>query len=163
MFSRNGKGILRPFPGAWIKPGLDPERWTNRMNYIALGMLQTSPEEISLYHARKQIRYKLRTDGFISLSTGSSGGSWYTKTLSGKVKALGLNLRTSAGGSFKLEICDGAGKALPGYTLSDFDEFYGDAIAFEPRWHGKPAPVLDRPFRLRSEMTECDVFSIAFR
>ena len=163
LFSRAGNGILRPFPGAWIRPGLDPERWTNRMNYIALGMIQTSPEELTLYHARKQIRYKLRTDGFISLSTGVSGGEWLTKTLSGKVAALELNLRTSAGGSFKLEICDREGKALPGYGIGDFDEFYGDTVSFEPRWRGRPAPTLDGVFRLRAEMTECDVFSIAFR
>ena len=163
LFSRAGNGILRPFPGAWITPGLDPERWTNRMNYIALGMLQTSPEELSLYHARKRIRYKLRTDGFISLSSGVSGGTWRTKALSGKVAALELNLRTSAGGSFKLELCDVNGRALPGYTLSDFDEFYGDAVKFEPHWRGRPAPVLDGVFQLHAEMTECDVFSIAFR
>ena len=163
LFSRAGGEILRPFPGAWIKPGLDPERWTNRMNYIALGMLQTSPEELTLYHARKMLRYKLRTDGFISLSAGSSGGAWLTKPLSGPVAALEINLRTSAGGSFKLELCDREGKALPGHGIADFDEFYGDVIAFEPRWRGKPAPMLDGVFRLRAEMTECDVFSIAFR
>ena len=133
------------------------------MNYIALGMIQTSPEELTLYHARKQIRYKLRTDGFISLSAGVSGGTWCTKALSGKISALELNLRTSAGGSFKLELCDAEGKALPGYDFSDFDEFYGDAVQFEPRWRGKPAPPRDGIFRLRAEMTECDVFSIAFR
>ena len=133
------------------------------MNYIALGMIQTSPEELTLYHARKPIRYKLRTDGFISLSAGVSGGTWRTKPLSGKVTALEFNLRTSAGGSFKLELCDGEGKALPGYGMAEFDEFYGDAITFEPKWRGRPAPILDGVFRLRAEMTECDVFSIAFR
>ena len=163
LFSRAGNGILRPFPGAWIAPGLDPERWTNRMNYIALGMIQTSPEELTLYHARKPIRYKLRTDGFVSLSAGGSGGTWRTKALSGKVAALELNLRTSAGGSFKLELCGGNGLPLPGYGMADFDEFYGDAVEFEPKWRGKPAPLLDGVFRLRAEMTECDVFSIAFR
>ena len=117
----------------------------------------------SLYHARKMLRYKLRTDGFISLSAGTSGGAWLTKPLAGPVAALELNLRTSAGGSFKLELCDREGKALPGYSIADFDEFYGDVIAFEPRWRGKPAPTLNGVFRLRAEMTECDVFSIAFR
>ena len=106
--------------------------------------------------------YKLRTDGFISLSAGTSGGAWCTKALVGKVAALELNLRTSAGGSFRLELCDGEGKTLPGYGLSDFDEFYGDTVAFEPRWREKPAPPLDGAFRLRARMTECDVFSIAF-
>ena len=72
-------------------------------------------------------------------------------------------MRTSADGSFKLELCDAEGKALPGYDFSDFDEFYGDAVKFEPRWRGKPAPPRDGIFRLRAEMTECDVFSIAFR
>lgn len=163
LFSRAGGEILRPFPGAWIVPGPDPARWGNRMNYMAWGILQTSPEELTLYHCVAPLRYKLRTDGFVSLSAGPSGGSWFSKILGGGVSGLELNLRTSAGGGFKLELCDAEGKALPGYSLADCDEFYGDAIAFEPRWRGKPAPVLEAPFRLRAAMTECDVFSIAAR
>ena len=163
LFSRAGGEILRPFPGAWIVPGTDPRRWGNRVNYIAWGMLQTSPEELTLYHGHEPLRYKLRTDGFISLSTGTAGGAWCSKVLAGKVALLELNLRTSAAGSFKLELCGPDGKALPGYGMADFDEFYGDVIAFEPHWRGKAAPLLNGTFRLRAEMTECDVFSIAFR
>lgn len=163
LFSRAGGEILRPFPGPWIVPGLDPERWGNRINYIAWGMIQTSPEELTLYHCVKPLLYKLRTDGFISLSTGNGGGTWTSRLLDGGVSGLDFNLRTSAAGGFKLELCDAAGKALPGYSLAEFDEFYGDTISFEPLWGGKPAPVLDKPFRLRAVTRECDIYSIAFR
>ena len=162
IFSRAGGEILRPFPGVWIAPGLDPERWGNRMNYMAWGMIRTSPEELTMYHGHKLLRYKLRTDGFISLAAGPETGSWMSKKLSGGVSALELNLATSAAGSFKLELCDAEGRALPGYGFADFDEFYGDAISMTPSWRGRPAPVLAEDFRLRAEMKECDLYGIAF-
>lgn len=163
IFSRGGKGIIRPDAGAWITPGLNPERWTNRMNYIAWGIVQKSPEELVLYHGRKKLMYTLRTDGFVSLSAGLNAGTFLTRVLSRGGCGLELNLATSAGGSFRMEVCDAKGRAVPGFRFADMEEFYGDSIAFVPRWNGKtladlPADV----FRLRVKMKECDLYSISF-
>ena len=163
LFSRHGRGVQRPFPGAWITPGLDPERWGNRMNYMAWGLIQTSPEELSFYHGHKPLRYQLRTDGFVSLSAGLETGTFLTRPLRRDGGGLELNLATSAGGGFRLEVCDPAGQTVPGYSFADFDLFYGDKIAFEPEWHGKRfADLPPGDFRLRGEMTECDLYSLAF-
>ncbi|MBO4649300.1 MAG: hypothetical protein J5806_14215 [Lentisphaeria bacterium] len=163
LFARHGQGIQRPFPGVWLAPGLDPERWGNRMNYMAWGLIPTSPEELSFYHGHKPIRCKLRTDGFVSLSAGLETGSFLTRPLQCDGGGLELNLATSAGGGFRLEVCDVSGQPLPGYSFADFDLFFGDRIAFEPAWHGKTfAELLPGEFRLRAEMTECDLYSIAF-
>ncbi len=163
LFSRHGEGIERPFPGVWIRPGLEPDRWGNRMNYMAWGIAQTSPEELSLYHGHKYIRYALRTDGFTSLAAGVDEGSFLTKPLLRRSGGLELNLSTSAAGSFRLEVCDLAGAPLPGFTFEDFGEFYGDQIAFRPLWQDRGFDALPPgAFRLRVRMCECDLYSLCF-
>ena len=164
LFSRNGQGIIRPYPGAWIKPGLDGERWLNRMNYIAWGMVQNGDDELLMYHGRKKLMFKIRTDGFVSLSgKGLLTGTVLTKALSRRSGGLEFNLSTSAGGSFQVEVCDENGKPVPHYTFKDMKPFWGDCIRWEPEWNGRKFPELPpMKFRLRFRLKECDLFSVSF-
>ena len=164
VFSREGKGIIRPTYEAWVRPGLDPERWLNRMNYTAWGIVQETPESMLLYHNRKHLMYRLRTDGFVSLHAGLTSGTALTKVLTRSGGNLEFNLSTSAGGGFRVEVCDENGKTIPGYSFNDMKEFYGDTIAFVPQWKGRTfADLPAGKFRLRLKMHECDIFSISFK
>ncbi len=77
MSSRDGITFERWEEG-FIRPGFDIECWTGRNNYPAWGMVQTSPEEISLYWT-EHYRFKtnrlrrgtVRTDGFVSVHAGA--------------------------------------------------------------------------------------------
>ncbi|MBQ7649747.1 MAG: hypothetical protein IJS15_02250 [Victivallales bacterium] len=164
IFSRNGRGVVRPCPGPWIKPGLDPERWQDRMNYIAWGMVQNGDDEIIMYHNRKPLMYKFRTDGFVSLSSaGLKTGSFMTKVLSRRGGALEFNLSTSAGGFFQAEICDKNGNPVPGFSFRNMKPYWGDAIRWEPDWNGRKISELPHMrFRLHIKMRECDLFSVNF-
>lgn len=164
IFSRNGDGIIRPYPGAWIAPGLDPSRWGNRSNYMAWGIMQTSPEELTMYHGHNSIRYALRTDGFVSLSADRGTGRWLSRVLTGEgIKELEFNVATSAGGIFNVELCRPDGSPIPGFTFADFGGFYGDTISLKPQWNGVSMPEdAAEGFRIRIEMQECDVYSVAF-
>ena len=75
-----------------------------------------------------------------------------------------INLSTSAGGAFAIEVCGPEGTALPGYSFADFPVFYGDRIAFAPEWKNgrRFAELPPGDFRLRIKKTECDLFSIKF-
>ncbi len=164
IFSRNGQGIIRPSYEAWIKPGLDPERWLNRMNYIAWGMVQETPETLLFYHDRKHLVYRLRTDGFVSLHAGINAGTFTTRVLERRGGNLEFNVSTSAGGAFRVEVCNENGSAVPGYTFKDMKEFYGDSIAFVPEWNGKKFTDLPAgKFRLNIRMRECDLYSVSFK
>ena len=55
----------RLFTKALIRPGLEQARWEDRANYAALNIIQSTPEELSIYHTHSGRRYTLRTDGFI--------------------------------------------------------------------------------------------------
>ena len=106
--------------------------------------------------------YKLRTDGFISLSCGLQTGTVLTKTLSRRRCGLELNLSTSAGGFFQLEVCGENANAIPGFTFKDMEPFWGGR-SWEPEWKG--GKFSNQPggrFRLRLRMKECGLFSIHF-
>ena len=162
IFSREGGPILRPLKEAWITPGPNAEAWTNRYNYLARGVVQTSLTEMSLYHSHSQVRYTLRTDGFSSLHAGYAAGEWLSKPLVYAGGRLEFNVATSAYGSFKVELQRADGTPVPGYTLADSRDFYGDTIEYRPDWNGK----MDMPFqkgdvfRLRCVARECDIYSL---
>ena len=163
LFSRRGKGIIRPSFEALIRPGLDKSRWLNRMNYITCGIIQENPENMLLYHNRKNLMYRLRTDGFVSLHAGIDEGSFLTKILKCGKNDLEFNVSTSAGGLFRVEVCDEKGKPVPGYTFADMKVFYGDKISFVPEWNGKKFSSLPYgKYRLRIKMREADLYSITF-
>lgn len=163
LFSRNGKGIIRPSYEAWIRPGLDESRWQNRMNYITYGIIQETPESMLLYHNRKNLMYRLRTDGFVSLHAGIETGIFLTKILQCGANELEFNVSTAAGGAFQVEVCDEKGNPVPGYTFADMKVFYGDKISFVPDWNGKKFSSLPYgKYRLRIKMREADLYSITF-
>ena len=75
-------------------PGPEPEVWTERNNYPALGIIQTSPTELSIYwteHFRhpgiRLRRGTLRLDGFVSVHAGGTEGELLTRPFVFKPRA----------------------------------------------------------------------------
>ena len=86
MTSRGGNAYNRTFMEAFIRPGIGLDNWVSRSNYPALNVVQTSPEEMSIYvnqdYAQPTAhlhRYSLRLDGFTSISAPYTGGEVITK------------------------------------------------------------------------------------
>ncbi|MFA6929436.1 MAG: GntR family transcriptional regulator [Lentisphaeria bacterium] len=161
IFSREGRKIARPSNEAWIRPGLNTERWKNRSNYLAYNVVQTSPSELSYYHILSKVRYTLRTDGYCSLHAGYAEGEWLSKPLQYKNGKLEFNLATSVMGSFKVELQNSDGVPIKGCTMDESEIFYGDSIAYTPSWNGYSKLPFKKGdiFRIRCLARECDVFS----
>ncbi len=153
----------RPFRSAFIRPGLDPAQWTNRANYVAHGIVPTSPQEISIYH-RSGHRYTLRTDGFVSATADADPGELITRPIVFAGKQLALNFSTTAGGDLRVELLDDADNPIPGFALADCPLIIGDRIDHAVMWTGNPdlSALAGRPVRLRFVMKECDLFSYRF-
>jgi len=165
MTSRAGTtSYERLFTEAFIRPGLDPERWGNRSNYAALNVVPTGEAEMSIYHQKSGHRYVLRTDGFISIQAGAAPGELGTKPLRFRGSRLVLNYSTSAAGSVQVEIQDTTGNPLPGFRLADCQPLVGDQIAGTVGWQAAPdlGALAGQPVRLRFVMTECDLYSFRF-
>jgi len=155
----------RLFTEAFIRPGLDPERWASRGNYMALNVVPTGDEEMSIYHANSGHRYTLRTDGFVSVHAGAQEGELITKPLIYDGEKLIINCSTSAAGSIQVEIQDHKGTPVPGFTLADCHLIVGDKIEYLVNWNDNATPgtLSGKPVRIRFVMKEADLFSLRFK
>jgi len=179
MTSRDGVRWHR-WLEAFIRPGRQQDRWWQRNNMTAWGILVTKaadpglPDELSLYssenyyategHGRLR-RYTLRTDGFVSVHAPYAGGELLTKPLVFDGKQLVINYSTSAAGSIRVEIADQDAKPIPGFELANCPELYGDEIERAVAWKQGPdvAKLAGQPVRLRFALKDADLFAMRFR
>jgi hypothetical protein len=177
MSSRDGLHWKR-WQEAFLRPGLQKERWVNRNNMIAWGLLQTAsyfpgaPDEISFYSSEgyyvkdaRMRRHTLRLDGFVSVHADAGGGEMVTKPLVFSGSGLVINYSTSAAGSVRIEIQDASGKPVPGFALADAPEIYGDDVGFAVPWKAGASleGLAGQPVRLRFVMKDADLYSIRFK
>jgi len=99
---------------------------------------------------------ELSADG-IQTVTGPSGNR------PGEV-ALLVNFATSAAGSIQCEIQEADGTPIPGFTLQESDELYGDSLEHAMSWDGRQElkSLAGRPVRLRFVMRDADLYSLRF-
>ncbi len=170
-FDRQDEAFLRPGPQA-------AGRWIYGDNYQSYGLFETKsdqpglPNDISLHFnegswrdATSSLRrYTIRLDGFMSLHAPLSGGELVTKPLKFAGQRLSVNYSTSAAGSLRVEIQDSAGQPIPGFSLADADELYGDSVDQTCAWKGAPdvGRLADQEIRLRIVLSDGDVFSYQF-
>lgn len=155
----------RAFNEAFLRPGLDPKRWENRANYLALNIHPTGPAEMSFWHGLSGDRYTLRTDGFASVHAGGSTGEFTTQVFTFSGQHLTLNVSTAAAGSVRVELQESNGVPVSGFTLADSLPIVGDAIEHNVEWKGKPSLLVlkGKPIRLRLVMQEADVYAFQFQ
>jgi hypothetical protein len=155
----------RLFKEAYIRPGLDPDRWGNRSNYAALNVVPTGPEEMSIYHASSGHRYVLRTDGFVSVNAPFDGGEMTTPPFIFQGNELILNYSTAATGSIRVEIQQEDGTPVTGFQIEDCPDIVGDSIAQAVSWEkgGSVGSLSGQLVRLRFVMRDSDLFSLRFK
>ncbi|MCA1809884.1 MAG: hypothetical protein LC725_10615 [Lentisphaerae bacterium] len=168
--SRDGLRFKR-WQEAFIRPETDFESWTDRNTYPAWGMLQTSPEEISLYWCEhngypslRLRRGTIRTDGFVSVHAGCRVGEALTRPITFTGAGLTVNYTTSAAGSIRFELCAPDGAPIPGLTLKDSEILFGNEIEHTVSWQGKTdlQRHADKPLRLRIRLQDADLYSLRF-
>ncbi|MBT4101740.1 MAG: hypothetical protein HOE86_29065 [Gemmatimonadetes bacterium] len=162
----------RTFMEGFIKPRIGASHWTARCNYPVDGVVQTGPEEMSVYVCEhyaqpgNQVRrYSMRLDGFASVRAPHSGGEMITKPLVFAGNRLELNYATSAAGSLRVEIRDAEGKPIPGYSLREAEDIFGNKIAGGAAWKKQGTDVsalAGRPVILRFVMGDADLYSMRF-
>ena len=138
----------------------------------AWGILQTGPQEISLYLGEhyelptcRLRRHTLRLDGLASVHADFGGGTLLTHPLTFDGKELVLNYSTSAVGYVKVGLQDELGRPVPGLSLDECLEIYGDEVERVVRWDGDGdlGASSGKKVRLVFEMKDADLYSIRFR
>jgi len=179
MTSRDGKQF-HVWPESFLRPGLRlRDNWFYGDNYQNWGLVETkssiedAPNEISMYVTERTMqdrpgvlrRHSLRIDGFVSVQAPLAGGELSTKLIRFSGKQLVLNEATSAIGTIRVEIQDGAGKPVSGFALGDCAEIYGDSLDRTVSWKGGSdvSRLAGKPVRLRFEVKDADLYSFRFR
>ena len=173
MSSRDGLHFDRSFMEAFVRPGLDKNNWHDRGIYMERGILQTSPEELSIYgmehshlDSMRIRRYALRTDGFVSVRAGYGGR---------RVRHAAIPVRAQQPDDQLLDFGDRIGQRrdagrrtaipVPGHTLDDCSPMYGDSIERVVSWNGVTdvSAMAGRPVRLRFVIKDADLYAFKFR
>jgi hypothetical protein len=171
MTSRGGNKYDRTFLESFIRPGIGLQNWVSRSNYPALNIVQTGPEEMSIYvnenYAQPSAhlkRYSMRIDGISSLSANFYGGELLTKPFIFQGNHLEINYATSAAGSIKIEILDHLGKTIPGYNMDETTEIIGNEIKRIVQWKEQSdiSKLAGRPIRLRIVMKDANLYAFKF-
>jgi len=178
MTSRDGQSFRR-WDEAFLRPGPESEgRWIYGDNYGAYGLWETAsvvpgaPNEISMLfteHAwidsdHQARRYTIRLDGFTSMHARLSGGEFTTKAVTFAGNRLSVNYATSAAGSLRVEIQDANGDPIPGYSLDESLEHYGDRVDQPIAWTGGAdvSALAGTPIRLRFALSDGDLYAFQF-
>lgn len=170
MSSRDGLNFQR-WSEAFIRPSTEPEVWTDRNNYPAWGILETGPEELSVYwtehyrHPGMRLRRgTLRKDGFVALHAGGESGEVLTRPLVFTGKRLLINHATDAVGWIRFELCDTQGKPIDGFSFYDSETLFGNELEHEVTWRkgADLSKLAGKPVRLRLRLQNADVFSFQF-
>lgn len=178
MTSRDGKTFNR-WGEALIRPGPQRERWVNRNNMVAWGIVETksdlpgTPNEMSIYSVEgykgfdgcKMRRYSQRLDGFVSIQAPLRGGELTTKSFVFEGTQLVINYATSAAGSIRVELQDSDGRTIEGLSIADSVELYGDDVEEIVSWKGdwNLSRFMGKPIRLRFMINDADLYSFRFR
>lgn len=101
----------------------------------------------------------------MSVNAPYGGGEFTTPPLKFEGRRLVINYATSAAGSVRVELRDSKGKPIPGYTLREFAQMYGDEIERTVSWQGGDdvSKLQKRGVRLRFVMKDADLYSICFK
>jgi len=169
MTTRGGTRYDRTFMEAFVRPGLDKGNWVSRNGVPATGLVQTGPNELSIYVGQNYVqptahlgRYTLRLDGFASVSAGYAGGEMLTKPFVVEGARLALNYSTSAAGGLRVEIQTPDGEAIPGYTLQECPVMVGDSVDRTVSWAATSdlTPLRGQTVRLKFVLKDADVFAL---
>ena len=172
MSSRDGVHFDRLFLDSWIRPDLDRRNWSQRNYITSWGILETSPEEFSLYVGEHYEwddayirRYTVRRHGFVSMYAPYEGGEFVTKPISFKGDSLYLNYSTAAPGSIRVGIiADETGWPAKKFSTEECDIIYGNELDHRVTWKGSGdlSRFSGKSVRLKFEMKAADLFSFRF-
>ena len=155
-----------PFIGAAddilvLRRALAPDDIATMAREGALAVVDTAVDKGVLYTMEGDpegtLRDQLSTDG-------AADAVMPEQLLWGEVQLV-INYATSAAGSIRCEIQTAAGGPLPGFSMAECDEIYGDHVERPVAWHGRTElkQFVGRPVRLKLVLNDADLYSLRFR
>lgn len=177
--SRDGKNFTRPDRRPYFPLGIQGVDGDAGCIYGVPGMIRDGDRIYQYYagfngthhghvymddvrHLSRIYRVEQRLDGFVAAEFDYVGGSLTTPSMAVAGKQLVLNIDCSAAGMGKVELQDGDGRPIAGYTLKDCDWIACNRTAARVTWKGN-ANLPDRQIvRLRFDFRGTKLYAFQF-
>jgi hypothetical protein len=178
MASRDGVRFKRWNEG-FLRPGIQrPDTWNYSHMSTAWHAVETksalpgAANELSFYSKESgwtgtscaYRRYTMRLDGFVSIEAPMAGGEVITKPLTFSGNRLRLNFATSAAGAIRVELQHPDGSPVPGFSLDDCHEVFGDTVDRAVTWKGDASldDLIGNPLQLRFVVRDANLYAFRF-
>jgi hypothetical protein len=166
------RGFLSPGPdGAWdskwIYPVLRPVRMGDELWIYYFGTNRDHSHRLDPASSRHETaisRAVLRLDGFVSADADYEGGTLMTPPLRFEGSRLELNIDTGGGGMAVVELLEGSGKPIPGFTRHEADPVNANSVTKVVSWGGRSdvSALAGEPVRLRLRMRATKLYAFQF-
>ncbi|HYF35537.1 MAG TPA: hypothetical protein VD994_09635, partial [Prosthecobacter sp.] len=169
MSSRDGVNFKR-WPEPLIPITAPKDRDGNRSNYMTHGLLflPGNKKEMSVYATEAYYkgpgsrvrRFTFRVDGFVSAHADEKG-VLLTKPLTFEGEKLSVNILSK--GKTLVEIQDGEGKPLQGFSSADCTPITGDETDQIVQWKGGSlAALAGKTVKLKFDLQDADLYALQF-
>jgi hypothetical protein len=103
-----------------------------------------------------------RLDGFVSLDAEKTAGTFVTRPLIFDGSKLVLNV--AAAGKIMIEIQDGKGRAIKGFSMADCKPIKADSVRHVVSWKGGSglSKLAGKKIRLKFEMEDAKLYAMQF-
>ena len=105
-----------------------------------------------------------RLDGFVSAKADHHGGWLETPPITFEGQRLRLNMDSGSMGTVFVELRDGEGNPIPGFTLAESEELGGNFIDQTVYWQGRHdvSALQGSPVRIYFKITRGQIFAFQF-
>ena len=180
MFMASRDGLrFQVWPESFIRPGLrTTDSWFYGDNYQNWGLVETksaiadAPRELSMYVTENTMqertaylrRHTLRIDGFVSVIRPAGRRRNRHPAAALRRQPPDVELFHVRRRQHPHRSPGAAGTPVPGFTLADAPEIYGDSLSQAVPWKegSKLVSLAAQPVRLRFVLTDADLFSFQF-
>jgi len=176
--SRDGIRFARPSRWPYLELGIWGE-WDGGCAFSGTGMLRSGNELWQYFTLERTthggivptdrnvgriVRVQQRVDGFVSADAGHLGGEFTTPAVTFGGNRLQLNTDCSALGEAWVEIQNGEGYPIPGYTMAQCDPIDLNHTDIRVTWKNNPdvSRLQDTPIRLRFKMRLSKLYAFQF-
>ena len=110
-------------------------------------------------------RAVLRLDGFVSVDAPYGGGRFTTPPIRFSGSRLELNLDMGGRGEARVEVLDGRGQPIAGFSRNAALPLNGNSVRLPVRWKADPDlnKLAGQPVRLRFHLQDCKLYAFQFK
>ena len=179
VVSRDGRNFTIPAKTPYVSPGTEHEPDRGYLS-MAVGIIEKG-DELWQFYTGVEVTHGVvdpgersgiggayllvqKRDRFAGARAGHAGGEIVTPSLVSSGNRLEINVDCGGLGEARVEILDAGGKAIPGFSMSEFDVIDMNHIHARCAWMEDPdvGQLAGRPIKLRFKLRAATLYAFRF-